>query len=139
MTFKKKSSVLTGLLAFSLLYGCSEDRHEYDNKNAYEDSQISCKSLTLLGKEVRTYHNGSVAFLYFSVGEETNKVSVVAQKLIPCAKSSTKVFEARIGDKKTPNEWRQALTHRGEDKCPFDWAAEDRLQHKLTWSYVRED
>ena len=139
MTFTKKSSVLGGLLAVALLCGCGEDRHNYDNKNEHTDSQISPVPLTLIGKEVRSSLGSSCAYLYFSVGKETNKVSFVAIKRLPCPKSSAKVFEARIGDKKLPVEWRKSLMHRGEDKCKLSWAAEERLRHELLWFHVRED
>ena len=135
----QKLSVLTGLLAVSLLCGCGEERREYDKKNEYTDSQVSSGPLTLIGKEVRSSMGTSNAYLYFAVEGETNKVSFVAIKRLPCEKASAKVFEARIGDKKLPTEWRKSLTHRGEDACPFEWAAEDRLRHEMIWSYVRED
>ena len=77
--------------------------------------------------------------LFFATENQTNKVSFIAHKRLPCAKSEAKFFEAKIGDKKMPSEWRKALSHRDEDTCTDMITCELRLKHAFKWHYVRED
>ena len=134
-----KKNILSTLMAIGLVCGCSEERKEYDNKMEHEDAQVSQTPWVLIGKEVRTYHYTDWGMLYFATEGLTNKISFIAHKGLPCARSEAKFFEAKIGDKKMPNEWRKVLSHRDEDNCTDMMAAEHRLTHALKWYYVRED
>ena len=145
METKKLLSMLLSLgVAASTFAGffTGESRKEYDQRNAKHDATLP-QQLTLIGKRIQTRMGSygadwSIARLYFDMDGNTNTTEIVARKKISCPTADARVFDAKIGDKKTIAQWRKELSHKGEDTCQRNNPHDCRDEHYFVWERVKE-
>ncbi len=102
-------------------------------------SSAKKQPLTLLGKcyvtelNARSGYSHEKAYLYFDADGDTNTTEVVAIKYVGCLAANARVFDAKVGDTKTIEEWRQQLIHQNEKECE----KMHKTNHRFDWVMVR--
>ena len=103
------------------------------------EKKAASESLKLLSKSIKKREYGvthKIGYLEFDTDGNTNTVEVTATQNVPCCTVEENIQAAQVGDTKTADQWKKALTHADADRCmglPSFTPEIERERHEIQW------